>query len=143
VTHQTNASHLRDNQAGFTLIELMIVVAIIGILASIGIPFYQNSAAKARQAEAISLMSGIYTHQLTYKAETGTFGASENEIGLDVQGARLYNAAVFTNVTASTFTATLTANLDNDPIIDTWQLTDKSPRSTITCSDITNIGPAC
>ncbi len=47
-----------NSQKGFTLIELMIVVAIIGILAAIAIPAYENYVAKAQFTEAISLISG-------------------------------------------------------------------------------------
>ncbi len=49
---------MNKRQQGFTLIELMIVVAIIGILAAIAIPAYENYVAKAQFTEAISLISG-------------------------------------------------------------------------------------
>ena len=48
-------------QKGFTLIELMIVVAIIGILAAIALPAYQDYTAKAQASEALSLLSGLKT----------------------------------------------------------------------------------
>ena len=50
---------MRNTQQGFTLIELMIVVAIIGILAAVAIPNYQNYTAKAQASEAMSLIDGL------------------------------------------------------------------------------------
>jgi type IV pilus assembly protein PilA len=54
---------------GFTLIELMIVVAIIGILAAIAIPAYENYIAKAQFTEALSLASGQKTNVIDYYSE--------------------------------------------------------------------------
>ena len=50
-----------DLQRGFTLIELMIVVAIIGILAAVAVPAYQDYTAKAQASEAMILLSGVKT----------------------------------------------------------------------------------
>jgi len=64
---------LRKNQKGFTLIELMIVVAIIGILAAIAIPNFRNYQMKAKTAEAKTNIGAIRTSQETYKAENDLF----------------------------------------------------------------------
>jgi type IV pilus assembly protein PilA len=59
--------------AGFTLIELMIVVAIIGILAAIAIPNFMTYQAKARQSEAKIALGSIYTAATAWNAEQNTF----------------------------------------------------------------------
>jgi len=60
-------------QKGFTLIELMIVIAIIGILASIALPAYQDYTAKAQASEAYVLMDGLKTSASEYFHENATF----------------------------------------------------------------------
>ena len=58
-------------QKGFTLIELMIVVAIIGILAAIAIPAYQDYTARSQLSEGVSLAGGLKT-QISDSLQTGS-----------------------------------------------------------------------
>lgn len=80
------------NQKGFSLVELMVVVAIIGILAAIGIPSMQKYMAKARQSEAKTTLSSLYTTEKAFFAEyniyTGDFGA----LGFQPEGQLRYEA---------------------------------------------------
>jgi type IV pilus assembly protein PilA len=66
---------------GFTLIELMIVVAILGILAAIAIPTYMDYTARAKVSEAISLLSGVANAIAEYHTSQGKMPTSLDEIG--------------------------------------------------------------
>jgi type IV pilus assembly protein PilA len=68
-------------QKGFTLIELMIVVAIIGILAAIAIPAYQNYTIRAQVTEGLSLAEGWKTSISEFYAQNGTFPATSSTTG--------------------------------------------------------------
>lgn len=69
-------------QNGFTLIELMITVAIVGILAAVAIPAYQDYTIRAQVSETFELMGGIKTAVSEYYANTGEFPATLSVLGM-------------------------------------------------------------
>ena len=71
---------LKTNK-GFTLIELMIVVAIIGILAAIAVPNFQNYQAKARQSEAKISLGTVHSQEISFNAEYGKYTNSLDALG--------------------------------------------------------------
>ena len=89
-------------QKGFTLIELMIVVAIIGILAAIAIPAYQNYIARSQVSEAMTLATGLKTGIQTNLQNNSCFanGAAAAVAGTDTITGKYGNATI-TNISGS------------------------------------------
>ena len=75
-----------NKQAGFSLVELMVVVAIIGILATIAIPNFTKFQAKAKQSSAKSELTGIYTAQKSFFTEYSTYHSNLAYIGYSPDG---------------------------------------------------------
>ena len=95
---------MKKIQSGFTLIELMIVVAIIGILAAIAIPQYQNYVARAQVTEALSLTSGAKIALAEHFNTNGVFPASNLLAGLPTDPTAIKGKFI-TSVTVSVASA--------------------------------------
>ena len=124
-------SKFHKNSKGFTLIELMIVVVIIGILAALAIPRFMRSTTKAKMSEARQLLKQIYTMQRAYRQENDTYtlngvtasaaaGDAFADIGVEVGASARYSYAMTAD--ATTFLCTASANLDDDGTVDTWTI---------------------
>ena len=77
---------LLKSQSGFSLIELMIVVAIIGILATIAIPNFNRFQAKAKQSEAKGNLSGLYSAEKAFYAEWSQYYGALPDVGFVPEG---------------------------------------------------------
>ena len=142
------------NKKGFTLIELMIVVAIIGILAAIAIPNFLKFQAKSKQSEAKTNLKGVYTAETSYFGENNVYG-SFDDVNWEPVGAARYHYTINNSLTGAdasnkgvdasgsaswvnasdsltytpartnnAFTAGAIGNIDSDAINDTWSITD-------------------
>lgn len=96
---------------GFTLIELMVTVAIIGILAAIAYPAYQDQIRKSRRAEAQSVLLNIAGRQQQFLLDTRAYATTLADLGVTVPAsvASFYTVTIDDVVNSSTTPAAFTA----------------------------------
>ncbi len=142
------------NHRGFSLTELMIVVAIIGILAAIAIPNFLQYQAKAKQSEAKRNLVAIHTGEIAYFAEHNNYIDDFNAIGFSVTGSsqRYYyelgnassgtlppgcTASTLDNISTGGFKAAAVGNIDGDATCDVWTIDDQKNLVNVT-NDVSN-----
>ncbi|MGZ3726177.1 MAG: type IV pilin protein [Pseudobdellovibrio sp.] len=102
------------------MIELMVVVAIIGVLAAIGIPEYSKFQAKARQSEAKLSLAALFTAEESFRQHWNTFSVDLNNIGFSVQGTRLRYVTGFQPVGCVGYTTAEGEPSETSTISNTW-----------------------
>lgn len=100
-------------QGGFTLIELMIVVAIIGVLASIAVPQYQNYTARAQASEGLSVTAGLRADIAEYFSLNGEVPEDEDDLGVELDE---INGRYISEVTYADGEITITWNTDDSAL---------------------------
>ena len=141
-----------SKHSGFTLVELMIVVAIVAILAAIAIPSYLRFQSKAKTAEATNNLGAIRAAEETYRAENDEYwpcAASPAAGGNDATPDPWVDAGGFTdigfvpdgdvryqyevlNVTATTYVAEARSDLDANGTQAVYQVTENQPKAVLT-----------
>ncbi len=93
---------------GFTLVELVIVIVIVGILSVVAVPVYKGYTKKAMATEGKALLGALNTSQKVYFAEWGNFAASGQSASLDVDATtnKYFTSYTIGTATNAGFTAT-------------------------------------
>ena len=98
----------KKDQKGFTLIELMIVIAIVGILAAVALPAYQDYIVRAKISEAVVGMAEAKTSVTEYVSTVGTIpataDASKFGVNLEERSGEILNKIGFVNVVGESVT---------------------------------------
>jgi prepilin-type N-terminal cleavage/methylation domain-containing protein len=89
------------SQEGFTLVELMVVVAIVGILVAVAIPQYQKYQSRARQTEAKIALGGVFTSEQSFSVENSSYTGCLADIGVAATGNQLFYTVGFPAATAN------------------------------------------
>lgn len=77
---------MKTSEQGFTLIELMITVAVIAILATAALPTYQDHIRKSRRAEAQAFLMAVASRQQQFLVDTRAFAATLADVGIPIPG---------------------------------------------------------
>lgn len=88
---------LLKSESGFTLVELMVVVAIIGILSAIAVPNFKKYQAKSKQSEAKIQLAALYQTEISAQADYNTFASCIKDLGYE-PAPRGYYLVGFTTV---------------------------------------------
>jgi prepilin-type N-terminal cleavage/methylation domain-containing protein len=95
---------------GFTLVELMVVIVIIGILAAVAVPKFLDASSKAKASEFPTVLTAVYTGEMAYQAERGSYASTMTHLKdsscVEVPGTTRWFTYQIPLATATSFRAT-------------------------------------
>jgi prepilin-type N-terminal cleavage/methylation domain-containing protein len=125
---KAHASKKSRRQAGFTLMDVMVVTLIIGILAGVGINRYEKYVARAKRPETVMSFRAIASAQREYLLTHGKYAGTFPEIGFNIEGGAaispteiqgyVYNYRLVQDQGPRSWYVVATGNIDGDPFPD-------------------------
>jgi prepilin-type N-terminal cleavage/methylation domain-containing protein len=118
---------------GFTLIELVVVVLIIGILAAVAIAQYNRAVEKGRMAEAFNEFTALKGAQTRYLLKYNTYTNSTSDLDITAPTTKYFGAVTIT-ATAAAYTAALTRTGNLQATYSNYTVSYQGPQGTMSCS---------
>lgn len=109
--------NMQKVQKGFTLIELMIVIAIVGILAAIALPAYQDYTVRAKLSEPLAALAEAKTTLSEYYSSNARFPPDASTAGINTNPDKNIVASITYVSSSSGLGARITAELQTDPLV--------------------------
>ena len=100
----------KRGQKGFTLVELAIVIVIIGVLASFGVPRFRDAVERSKAGESLNYLSAVRAAQERYHAREGTYASDLSDLDVSIPAPKYFSVGT---IAAGT----------TDDLEDSWQLT--------------------
>jgi len=121
IPHKPKARVKRYQHFGFTLMEVMIVVVILGILITLAYPNLAKYLVRSRQTEAKANLMAIYTAEKIHYASNRSYTSNLQLLGIELQQANsLYRYSAVED--GASFTITASGNIDDDVTEDIWTI---------------------
>lgn len=126
---KTSGRKFINDESGFSLTELLIVLAIIGILIMIAVPLYQNVTTRAKTTEAKTQLNFLHTLQRVYQLERDTYSADFEVLGFEqekliTEGGKARYVIEIEKAGTNEYVATATSiiDFDGDGVFNKWQV---------------------
>lgn len=126
---------LLRNPSGFTLVELMVVVAIIGILSAIAVPNFKKYQAKSKQSEAKIQLAALYNSEVGTQSDYDTYGTCLPLMGYEQSPRGYYIVGFLASLDASAkFTNCTGGAVGNENVVNSRAMLPKTPLAALTAN---------
>lgn len=109
-------------QRGLSLMELMITLVIVAVIAGMVYPGYKRMISRSKQTEAKTVLQAIYMGQDLYRTSNQIYTDNLEELDVEVPDKSKYTYSISINEDGSSFVARARSNIDDDAVMDEWQI---------------------